>query len=197
MLLKCAVAMQRPRDKGITPTAVADEQQQQSLTLLLLLYFCYCCRCDPGSVNANPGGICQPCSVANSAPNAARTACLCADGFNVVLSPASGALLKCTARSLNQCKATAHAVVNIVGNGCTCEAGFDPVPGSNGALLICVAPAPVVRQDSATAVSGTWTIIPVRSMDASNARVVLAVSKPLAGGRAVVLANAAGTNAIR
>jgi hypothetical protein len=120
---------------------------------------------------------------------------MCADGYDAVLSPGSGALLRCIARSLNQCKAVAHAIVNIVGNGCACEAGCDPSYSSSDTLQACISQGPI--QDSATAVSGTWTTIPVLANDARNASHIMNVSTPVNGGQAVVVAHTSGAEAIK
>jgi hypothetical protein len=156
---------------------------------------CYWCKA--GSVNAAAGGICQPCSIANAVSNEARTSCMCAAGFEPVTSPATGALLKCAARSLNQCRAVADAEVDIVGTGCARAAGYSPTYSSSGTLTSCTPPTPPVLPVNATAVSGTWTVIPVLANDAGAARRIEAVSEPLAGGKAVIAANIAGADTIK
>jgi hypothetical protein len=125
------------------------------------------CRCDPGNVNPAPGGVCQPCNVARSGANKARTACVCATGLTAVLFQA-GALQQCVTPGLN-CASIPQATVNIVGNNCTCVAGYTAQYGSNGRLQSCTAPPPPPSNsavpDSAIAVSGTWTVIPVLAND--------------------------------
>jgi hypothetical protein len=88
--------------------------------------------------------------------------------------------------------------INIVGNGCACEDGYDAQYSNSGELRACVVQAPVVLQDSATAVSGTWTVIPVLANDAGNTKRIQAVSRRVSGGRVVIVANAtAGADVIK
>jgi hypothetical protein len=54
-----------------------------------------------------------------------------------------------------------------------------------------------VLQDSSTAVSGTWTVIPVLANDAHNTSHITAVSKPLNGGRAMIMAAANGVDTVK
>jgi hypothetical protein len=163
-----------------------------------LLYLVCCCRCDYKSFNPAAGGTCQPCSVANSVANDERTACVCAPGFTTVLHPTAGMLTKCVAAGLDAvCSAMPNAVVNFVGDACMCAAGFTPQYGGNQSLVSCskqlVAAA---AADNVTAVSGAWATFRVLDNDGGTALRITAVSRPLQGGRAVVLANATGADSV-
>jgi hypothetical protein len=54
-----------------------------------------------------------------------------------------------------------------------------------------------VLPDNATAMSGTWTVVPVLANDAGTACHIDAVSEPLAGGKVIILTDAAGTDTIK
>jgi hypothetical protein len=136
-----------------------------------------------------PGGVCQPCSVAYSVANDARTACMCAAGYDPVTFPSNGLLLKCVARSTS-CSGIPKATPNMVGNNCSCETGYvaQYSSSSSGRLQSCIAQQRVtVVSDSTVAESGTWVVIPVLANDAGTATRIAAVSQPLQGGRAVVV----------
>ncbi|WIA34843.1 hypothetical protein OEZ86_013141 [Tetradesmus obliquus] len=88
-----------------------------------------CYRCPPDSISQD-GSQCTPCTIANSEPNPAQTACSCKYGYDAVL--LGGQLQMCMQWYLN-CAAIPHSEVNAIGTGCSCRYGFkgsfDPTTG--------------------------------------------------------------------
>jgi hypothetical protein len=85
--------------------------------------------------------------------------------------------MQCVTPGLN-CGSIPQAIVNIVGNNCTCVAGLTAQYGSNGRLQSCSAlqsppPSNTAVQDTASISSGTWTAIPVLANNASTATALL------------------------
>ncbi|WIA14660.1 hypothetical protein OEZ85_003162 [Tetradesmus obliquus] len=88
-----------------------------------------CYRCPPDSISQD-GSQCTPCTIVNSEPNPAQTACSCKYGYDAVL--LGGQLQMCMQWYLN-CAAIPHSEVNAIGTGCSCRYGFkgsfDPTTG--------------------------------------------------------------------
>jgi hypothetical protein len=140
---------------------------------------CYVCQ---GFNTFNPaaGASCQPCSIANTVPNADRISCVCAAGFQPLVSQATGKLQQCSVDGLS-CSSFANSVINIVGNGCACKSGLAERFDSAGKLVACEAPSSIAQMQ-VTAQSGMRTNI---SLPSSTGQ-ILSVSNGSAGGSAIL-----------
>jgi hypothetical protein len=123
---------------------------------------------------------------------------VCAAGFAPESDPTSGVWLKCVANGIN-CRSIANAVVSPMGTSCMCVGSYTPSYATIGALQSCskAVSGAVPAADNATAVSGTWTVIPVLANDVGAARRIVAASKPLRGGMVVILSNSSAVDVVR
>jgi hypothetical protein len=80
-----------------------------------------------------------------------------------------------------------------------CSESYTPTFGTNGALQSCnkTVSSVNIAADNATVVSGTWAVMYVLANDAGTARRIESVSKPMQGGKAVVVVNTTGAYAGR
>uniref|UniRef100_A0A383VXP1 Uncharacterized protein n=1 Tax=Tetradesmus obliquus TaxID=3088 RepID=A0A383VXP1_TETOB len=95
-----------------------------------------CYQCPADSISQD-GGECVPCTIPNSEPNPAQTACSCKYGYDAVL--LGGQLQMCKQWYIDtHCAAIPHSEVNAVGNGCSCTFGFqEQVNDATGKLTAC------------------------------------------------------------
>ncbi|WIA34842.1 hypothetical protein OEZ86_013140 [Tetradesmus obliquus] len=96
-----------------------------------------CYQCPADSISQD-GGECVPCTIANSEPNPAQTACSCKYGYDAVL--LGGQLQMCMQWYIDaQCAAIPHSEVNAVGNGCSCTFSFqEQINEATGKLTACI-----------------------------------------------------------
>jgi hypothetical protein len=93
-------------------------------------------------------------------------------------------------------------VVDAAGTACACADSFQPQPETTSITeLVCnpqAIEAAKAVNDNATTASGTWVMIPVLANDHGSTQRISALSKPsVMGGRARIVRNVTGMDAVR